>query len=314
MNELLFEPLTTPEQWCEIQPCFEIGGVTFTQPLGSILVYLLALLWIAGGVYFWRIREGQRSREWMALALVLGGIGAGLAGTSYQFLGYELKCAGRDLCLWTHWFEVGYMMLQAASASAMLIAVATACTTGALRLGLVIYAVANTVAYIALATYGALTAAKALISFELLMLFAAPGLLLILVIAAVRWLRDRDSMDLALIGAGVWLIFTIAAYSAYLAAGFTLSLWKGGDGFYLSENDVLHIGMILFIAYLVAVVAHRLRDNAPSGGDVVERSTFRARRKVERSTTSPFTSTNRGIQCISFAGSASRWPCSSSAS
>jgi hypothetical protein len=264
MNELLFEPPTTPEQWCEIQPCFEIGGVTFTQPLGSILVYLLAVLWIAGGVYFWRIRDGQRSREWMVLALVLGGIGAGLAGTSFQFLGYELKCEGRDLCLWTNWFEVAYVMLQSASASAMLIAVAYACTTGALRRYLVIYAVANTVAYVALVTYGALTGTRALISFELLLVFAAPGLLFILVIATVRWLRDRDSMDLAMIGAGLWLIATIAAYSAYLAAGLTASLWDGGDGFYLSENDVLHIGMILFIAHLVAVVADRLRDNASS--------------------------------------------------
>jgi len=266
MNELLFDPPTTPEQWCEIQPCFEIGSVTFTQPLGSILVYLLALIWIAGGVYFWRIRDGQRSREWMVLALVLGGIGAGLAGTSYQFLGYELKCADRSLCLWTHWFEVAYMMLQAASASAMLIAVAYACTTGALRLWLVIYAVANSVAYIALATYGAATGTRALISFELLMVFAAPGLLLILVIAVTRWFRDRDSMALALIGAGVWLTVTVAAYSAYLAAGLTASLWDGGDGFYFSENDVLHVGMILFIAYLVAVVANRLRDNATSAG------------------------------------------------
>ncbi len=261
MNELLFEPPTTPEQWCEIQPCFEIGGVTFTQPLGSILVYLLALLWIAGSLYFWRIRNGQRSREWMALALALGGIGAGLAGTSYQFLGYELKCAGRDLCLWTNWFEVAYMMLQAASTSAMLIAVAYACTTGALRLGLFIYAVANTVVYTALAAYGALAGTRFLISFELLMVFAAPGLLFILVIAAVRWLRDRDAMDLAMIGAGIWLTVTVAAYSAYLAAGLTASLWNGGAGFYLSENDVLHIGMILFITYLVAVVANRLRDN-----------------------------------------------------
>ena len=93
----------------------------------------------------------------MAMALVLGGIGAGLAGTSYQFLGYQLKCAGRDLCLWTHWLEVAYMMIQAASTSAMLIAVAYACNTGALRFSLVVYAVANTVAYLALASYGALT-------------------------------------------------------------------------------------------------------------------------------------------------------------
>jgi hypothetical protein len=264
MNELLFDPPTTPEQWCELQPCFEIGGLTLTQPLGSFLVYLLAVLWIAAGVYFWRIRDGQRSREWMALALVLGGIGAGLAGTSYQLFGYELKCAGRDLCLWTNWFEVAYMMFQAASSSAMLIAVVYACTTGALRFWLVIYAIGNTVVYLALATYGALTGVRVLISFELLMVFAAPGLLLILVIATVRWLRDRDGMDLAMIGAGVWLIVTIAAYTAYLGAGLTSSLWNGGAGIYLSENDVLHVGMILFIGYLVAVVANRLRDSRAS--------------------------------------------------
>jgi hypothetical protein len=97
------------------------------------------------------------------------------------------------------------------------------------------------------------------------MLFATPGLLFILVIAAVRWLRSRDGMALALIGAGVWLVITIGAYSAYLAAGLTARLWDGGDGFYFSENDVLHVGMALFIAYLVAVVAERLRDRPDLG-------------------------------------------------
>ncbi len=266
MNELLFEPLTTPRQWCEVQPCFEISGVTFTQPLGSSLVLLLALLWVVAGVHFWRIRDAQRSREWMALALVLGGIGAGLAGTSYQLLGYELKCAGRDLCLWTNWFEVAYMMLQALSISAMLIAVAYAYTNGALRLWLVVYAIASAVAYTALATYGALAGTRVLISFELLMGFAAPCLLCILIIAAVRWWRGRDSTALAMIGAGVWLIVTFGAYAAYLLAGMTARLWDGGAGFYFSENDVLHVGMIVFIAYVVAVLADRLRDMAHSAG------------------------------------------------
>ena len=262
MNELLFEPPTSPEQWCQLQPCFEVGGVTFTQPLGSILVYLLAVVWIVGGIYFWRIRDGHRSREWMALALVLGGIGAGLAGTSYQLLGYELKCVGRDLCLWTNWFEVAYMMLQATSASAMLIAVAYARTTGVLRLWLIICAVAIAVAYVALATYGALTGIKTLIRFELLTLVAAADLLLLRAVAAQRWIRERESTDLSIIGAGAWLIVTSAAYAGYLAAGLTAILWDGGAGFYLSENDVLHLGMIAFITYLVAVVAERLRDDA----------------------------------------------------
>jgi hypothetical protein len=153
-------------------------------------------------------------------------------------------------------------MLQAASTSAMLIAVAHACSAGALRLWLLGYAVANTAVYTALCSYGALTGVRPLIGFELLMVFAAPAVLFILAIAAVRWLRRRDSMDLAMIGAVIWLIVTIAAYAAYLEAGLTARLWNGGAGFYLSENDVLHIGMMLFIVYLVTVVADRLRDHA----------------------------------------------------
>jgi hypothetical protein len=155
-------------------------------------------------------------------------------------------------------------MLQATSSSAMLIAVAHACTTGALRLWLVIYAVAIASAYIAFVTCGVLTGTRSLISFEFLALFAAADLLLILAIAAVRWSRIRESMDLAIIGAGTWLIVTSAAYAWYFAAGLTARFWDGGAGFYFSENDVLHVGMIVFIAYLVAVVAFRLRDNASS--------------------------------------------------
>jgi hypothetical protein len=42
-------------------------------------------------------------------------------------------------------------------------------------------------------------------------------------------------VDLAMIGAGFWLVFTVAACSAYLAAGLTASLWDHGNGCYLTE-------------------------------------------------------------------------------
>ena len=64
-------------------------------------------------------RSGQRSRAWLGVALLLGGIGAGLAGASYQAFSYPLKCAGWDFCRLTDGLEVGYSVSQAASVSAM---------------------------------------------------------------------------------------------------------------------------------------------------------------------------------------------------
>ena len=40
-------------------------------------------------------------------------------------------------------------------------------------------------------------------------------------------------------------------------------MWDDGAGFYFSENDVLHIGMILWLWYVVAVVGRHLRDASP---------------------------------------------------
>ena len=67
-------------------------------------------------------------------------------------------------------------------------------------------------------------------------------------------------MDLALLGAWAWLALTLAAYFGYLMAGITQILWARGVWF--SENDVLHIGLIVWMIYLARVVAPRVRDAA----------------------------------------------------
>ncbi len=79
LPELEYEPPISPAQWCTRQPCFMVGEVTLTQPLGSVLVFLLAALWIAAGLYFLKTGRGQRSRKCLGCALVLGGIGAAAA-------------------------------------------------------------------------------------------------------------------------------------------------------------------------------------------------------------------------------------------
>ncbi len=260
LDELTYSPATTPEQWCQQRPCVEVGGTVVNEPLGSFLVFLLALLWIAAGIYFFVTRRGATSRLWLGIALVLGGIGAAQAGVSYQAFSYVLKCQGRDFCLLTNGFEVGYSITQALSVSAMLIAVAYACTSGALRKGLIWYAAINAAVYLAVSIAGVLMPSAVLLSFGVLMLFALPGIIIVIIVAGLRWRRTGDRMDRSLVIAALLLVLVQVAYYAYYAAGITALLYDGGRGFYFSENDVLHVGMIAWLAYVVFAVGKHLHD------------------------------------------------------
>ena len=190
--------------------------------------------------------------------MVLWGAGALLAGTSYEAFSYALKCAGRPACVWTSEWEVLYLILSVASVDAMLLAEAVACTVGKWRRALTIYAVANMAVYVVVVLSGALIPVKFLISFELLVLFAAPAIVIFFILNGVRYARLRDDMDLALLGAWTWLALTLGAYFLYLMLGITQTLWARGIWF--SENDVLHIGLIVWMIYLARVVARRVKD------------------------------------------------------
>jgi len=257
LTEVPYDPPITPEQWCEQRPCVDVGSVVLNEPLGTFLVFTLALLWIAVGVGFLVTRRGQMSRGWLGVALILGGVGAAHSGVSYQAFSYELKCAGKEFCTYTNGFEVGYSITQAWSVSAMLVAVAYACTLA--RRGVMIYALANAVVYTIVAIAGVLLPSIVLLSFEVLMLFALPGIILVIVLAA----RSKEPAPRPILIAAVLLIVVNVAYFAYYAAGITETLWDGGDGFYFSANDVLHVGMIAWLVYVAAAVGPRLRDLSP---------------------------------------------------
>jgi hypothetical protein len=65
--------------------------------------------------------------------------------------------------------------------------------------------------------------------------------------------------------AAVLQVLIQVAYFAYYAAGVTALLWDDGAGFYFSENDVLHVGMILWLGYVVAALGPTLRDAGATG-------------------------------------------------
>jgi hypothetical protein len=262
LETIPYYPAQTPESWLSIQPFTEVQigsrALILVQPSTSAIVYLLGILGIAAGIYFLRIQQGQRSRQWWGAALLLWGAGALLAGTSYEAFSYAIKCAGRTTCIWTSGWEIFYLVLSAASVDAMLAAQAYACTQGKTRRVLLLVAIVHIVLYSAAVLAGSLVPVKFLISFELLILVLAPDIVVFLALNGGRYYRLKQRMDLILLGIWGWLILTIAAYFIYYISGFSQALW--GQGKWFTENDVLHIGLILWMIYIVRIAAPEITD------------------------------------------------------
>ena len=200
---------------------------------------------------------------WWGVGLVLWGLGAWCAGTSYQAFSYELKCAGRETCSWTTWWEIAYLILSAASVNAMLAAEAQASCTGRWRTALTYYAWANTVMYSVVVLSGAWLLHARLISFEGLLVAVSPGIVLLAALGGWRYARYGLREDRELVVRWCLLGIIVGAYFTYLRLGVTSWLWA--RGLWFSENDVLHIGLLGWMAHLAVSVAPSVADApAPS--------------------------------------------------
>lgn len=190
--------------------------------------------------------------------MLFGGIAALCAGTSYQAFGYELKCSGQEFCRWTSGWEIAYLMLQQVSLNALLIAVACSCTAGVWQRYLIFYSYAAVAIHWMITITGVIVANKFMISFELLVLFSAPVFLVLFGLNCYRYIKYKYSMDLALIGVWIILALTNAMYFVYMLLGVTQTLWA--QGFWFSENDVLHVLMMGWVLYIGLVVSPKVAD------------------------------------------------------
>jgi hypothetical protein len=256
------DPQLNETSWFEMQPCSRIKlgskSVVITQPSSTFWVYLLGLLTIAAGLYFFQTQGSEVSRHLWGWSLLLWGVGALLAGTSYQAFGFQLKCQGRPRAIWTSWWEVIYLIFQQVSMNVMLVAVAYSCTDGWLRAALVIYAAVCSLAYIAITVYGALMPMKSLITFELMVQVSTPIVLFLIGLNSWRYTALGEAQDLALLGCWIGLVLSMEAYWVYAKLGLTEKLWRNGHWF--SENDVLHVTLIVWVIYIVAVMGPWVSD------------------------------------------------------
>jgi uncharacterized protein DUF6962 len=255
-------PETTPEMWLKTHPHINVSlgsfEFVFMEPTSTFFVYFLGFLGMLVGFYFLRIREGQKSRLWWGIALVLWGVQAILGGTDYQALSYELKCAGREICSYISWVEIYYYLVSIASINAMVIAVSCSSAGKKLKKALTAYAAINTIFYSASCLTGAFIPNRFLVSFELIVLFTTPSYIILFIINSVRYYRLREKMDLSLMMTWLSLGIVMAAYYLFLGLGYAEKLWDRGIWF--NENDVLHIGLIMWMLYIAFGVAKKVKD------------------------------------------------------
>ncbi|MCX6054169.1 MAG: hypothetical protein NTZ74_04490 [Chloroflexi bacterium] len=262
LSSMPYLPKQTADTWLKMQPFvnLKIGSSHFilTQPSSTILIYLLGFITLTAGAIVFHHRGIHKSRTWWAIALLLWGIGAFFAGTSYQAFGYQIKCLGRDLCSWTSWWEIAYMLVTVASVNAMLVAGAYSSATGRLRKSMIAYGLFNISLYIVVIALGVILLNRFMISFELLLIFCGPNILFLFIQNLIRSSKTNQKLDRFLRAAWIWLGMTIIAYYLYLTLGYSEKLWERGIWFH--ANDVLHVGLIIWMVFLSINISRRMVD------------------------------------------------------
>ena len=249
---ILYSPSIKSEEWCDNQPCvqIELFSTVFivVQPSSTFIVYFLGILTVLIGAYLLKVGRKQKFVAWWGIALLLWGLGAIFAGTSYQAFSYEIKCAGRAFCIWTSWWEVMYLIFWVGSVDAMMIAQTNLTPERTHYTVMRLYATINFLVYVLIVVIGSVIPITILISFELMVLFLAPSIMIFILFNLKRRRRLKQPIDLYLLRIWVFLIIIMGTYFLYFMTNVTEILWE--HDIWFSANDVLHIGLILWMLYI----------------------------------------------------------------
>lgn len=213
-------------------------------------VYALEVLTCIVGQYFWLQQGDNPAAQFWSIGLWLWGIGALLAGTSYQAMGYHLKCRDGQV-RWTNWWEVIYMICQQLSINLLLVATAFSSTDGLLRSSLILAAIVLSFAYTVTTLVAAFIPNRWLLSFEWMTLVSTPVVFIMLLINGSNALATGDTLQWALTLVWLGLIASMLAYWLYMRSGIADWLWARKKWF--SENDVLHVTLIIWVLYIATL-------------------------------------------------------------
>jgi uncharacterized membrane protein YwzB len=254
----------TPEQWLASHSHVLVKtgpfDFVFAEPSSTIFVYGLGLILLWAAWRFYAHKKDSRSGKLWALGLLVWALSTFSAGTSYQAFSYEIKCAGKEICSWTSWWEIWYMALFVLSMGIIAAAVAFSSLSHRARKFFLIYLILITGAYEIVLFSGALLPNQLMVSFEFMLLFVVPTFLALFAVNITGYVRRKETLEVRLLLAWVLMALVTAAYFGFLLSGIAKQLWDSGIWF--NANDVLHIGLIGWVLYLVFQCEHLIADKA----------------------------------------------------
>lgn len=256
-------PLVTPSSFLLGMPSVNMSlfdtQFVLIQPSSTIFVYLLGLLMIGLGIFFVLTKGTHKSRFLFGIGLILWGLGAIFAGTSYQAFGYELKCLGMDYCLFTSKFEFVYLLLTAYSINFILTAVAYLEKDELSRNRLIQFAMYHSLAYTIFLFIGVIIPSRFMVSYEGFMMFVGGEFVLMFVVNLKNHLQQKDFLNRNFVI--VWILFFLVNvfYFIYLFSGVSETLYEVNH-IWFNANDVLHILLMGWALAIYFLVGKQLKD------------------------------------------------------
>lgn len=259
-NHLLMDPIMSPAGYLAITPHISLfgGSLILIVPSSTIIVYGLGIIVLFLAYSFYK----DKSYMWAA-SFLFWGLGTLLAGTSYQGLGYELKCAGHIFCLFTSWFELSYLFMTAISMAFMAVAFSMTTFKKEKQQHLIRLGVGELGVYSVLLVLGSIIQNRFLISYELFTIFFMPMFVLFFVLNIRSYMKEKSPLHKQFII--LWILFLVvnAGYYVYYFLGVTELIYDAW-GLVFSANDILHVGLIIWMGYIYFKIRPLIKKNAVS--------------------------------------------------
>jgi hypothetical protein len=249
----------TPQEWLNSHWYIRWNDIVLAEPSSTFFVFTLAIVILLLSFQFLEKTDHQKSRFWFGLSMLAWSLSTFSAGISYQIFSYELKCAGRTICLWTTQWEIAYLFLYVISVKLLVIAVSHCCGKDRIRKIFLGYTVAMGILYSAILMAGVWLPFQFLISFELMVLFLVPSYLLMFLLNFWNYKKSNRIIDIRFMKAWVGMLMITIAYFAFYLSGASGWLWQ--QGIWFNANDVLHLLLIAWVLYIRLKIQYLIVDS-----------------------------------------------------
>ena len=242
INRLLIQPLINSDVFLSQYPDIKLNNLIIQQPTSTFFILLLTIITVGLGVYYIKNKNNQFS-FWLGINFIFWGIGAFLAGLSYQAFGYYLKCTNLEYCTFTNWVELLYMTFTVISINALLVAYSYLINNKKVQDKLQNYAIISVVLYSLFQGVGIILPNQFMISYEGMLLFLSPN---IIIMMWINYQNLNEALHKRLWI--IWLLF-LGVNIAYFVALFSNqgSFLYSNFNIWFNENDTLHVLLIVWM-------------------------------------------------------------------